>query len=357
MKTNTRIHSIIIATHSFSPGTSQGLRDYCRRRKLPYLYIEHPLFGNLFSWAIGLFDTLLKVILTGKKYDLYVGSNRLNAFAGIILKKLGRVNKTVYFSPDWSKNRFNNRLLNYFFQKLDYFCVKYSDLVWNSSTVMDIDPMMREREKLGYSKAWRKKQIQVADGTDFFPVPNFNQINRYEIGFVGHLKKEMGVQLAIDSLPEIIKKIPQIKLLIIGSGPIEDKLRQKAKGLNVGFTGFMGEINKVYEKLSQCAIAIAPYQETKENISQYSDPGKTKNYFSVGLPIIITKVPKIAYEIDKEKCGIVISYNKKDFIQAVIKLLGNEETLKQYRRNVLKLRKKYSWDAIFNRALKITDSL
>jgi len=350
------IKNIVIVTHFFSPGTSQGLREYCQRKKIPHLYIAHPLFGNIFTWSLGIINTLFQVLKTGKTYHVYMGSNRLNAAVGIILKKLRRVKKVVYFSPDWSEKRFNNRFLNWFFLKLDYLCVKYCDIVWNSSHIMKIDPMMREREKLGYPKAWRKKQIQVPDGTDFFPIPPFDKINRYEIGFVGHLKKEMGIQLAIESLPLILKTLPKIKLLIIGSGPFENELKKKAQGLPVKFTGFMGDIDEVYKRLSRCAIAIAPYEDTPENISQYTDPGKVKNYFSVGLPIIITRVPKIAFEIDKEKCGITINYNKKEFIEAVVKLLSDEKLLKEFRRNTKRLAKKYSWDSVFNRTLSFINT-
>ncbi len=283
-----------------------------------------------------------------------MGSNRLNAIIGIVLKKIGVVKEVIYFSPDWSEKRFKNTFLNFIFQKLDYFCVKYADVVWNSSHVMKLDPMMKEREKRGYPRNWRNKQIQVSDGCDIESIPPFDEINRYQIGYVGHLIKHCGVQLAIDAFPIIAQKIPQAKLLIIGSGPMEEELRKKAQGLNVQFTGFMGDIKQVYKKLSSCAIAIAPYEESKETISQYTDPGKVKNYFSVGLPVIITRVPEIAYEIDREKCGVAIRYDVKEFADAVLKLLGNEIKLKKYRKNVLKFRKKYSWDTIFDRALHST---
>ncbi|OGK26072.1 hypothetical protein A2954_02795 [Candidatus Roizmanbacteria bacterium RIFCSPLOWO2_01_FULL_37_12] len=346
---------VVIATHVFSPGTSQAFYKYCQRKKFNAIFIQHPLFGNIFSWFWGAVDTFWQVFRQGKKYDLFFGSNRLNTAVGIMLKKAGRAKKVIYFSPDWSQKRFKNNLLNYFFQKLDYFCVKYADIVWNSSHEMKLDPMMKERLNLGYPKKWLNKQIQVSDGTDDYPIPEFSKINRYRIGFVGHLKKEMGVQLAIESLTEIKKTVPDVSLLIIGSGPYEDHLKLMAKNLPVEFTGFIGNIFDVYKILARCAIAIAPYEETNENISQFSDPGKTKNYFSVGLPIIITKVPKIADEIDYAKAGIAIHYRKQQFINAAVKLL-KENNLKIYRKNVLQLKKKYGWDRIFDRALRLTNN-
>jgi len=344
------INSVIIATHVFSPGTSQALRDYLLRNKVNVLFIGHSLFSNVFTWALGVLDTIWQVIKTGKKFDLYVGSNNLNAFVGIILRRTRLVKKVIFFTPDYSHQRFKNKLLNNFYHWLDYYCLKNADLVWNSSAVMPVDPIMRERERRGAPIKYRSKQIQVSDGTDLVERLPLDKINRYEVGFVGHLKKGMGLELLIDVFPEITKQVPEAKLVIIGSGPIEQKLKFQAKNLNnIEFTGFVGDLSQVYKRLSRCAIGIAPYE--KNTISQYSDPGKVKVYLSVGLPMVITKVPQVAFEIDREKCGIAIDYDRDELIEAVVRLLKDETLLKEYRNNTVRLAEKYSWDRIFERAL------
>jgi len=153
--------SVVIATHVFSPGTSQALRDYLLREGKDVLFIGHPLFGNVFTWTLGAFDTIGQVVKANKKFDLYVGSNNLNAFVGIILRKIRLVKKVIFFTPDYSRQRFKNKLLNNFYRWLDYYCLKNADLVWNSSTVMPVDPIMQEREKRGVPPKYRSKQIQV----------------------------------------------------------------------------------------------------------------------------------------------------------------------------------------------------
>ena len=343
------IKSIVIATHVFSPGTSQAFRDYCLRKKMDVLFIGQPWHGNIFNWTLAAVNAFWQVIKTRKKFDLYVGSNRVNAFLGILLKKIGRIKKVIYFSPDWSEKRFSFWLASKIYLWLDYFCLKYSDLVWNSSAIMPFDPMMKAREKRGYPRPWRSKQIQVPDGTDPFPFSSFDKIERFSIGFVGHLRKGMGLLLLVSAFAKIARKIPRVKLLIIGSGPLEEKLKKKAKGLNVEFTGFMGDLSLVYKRLSRCAIAAAPYQP--DSISQHSDPGKVKIYLGIGLPVIITKVPQVAWEIEKEKCGLTVRYNKDELVEAAVRLLKNEKMLKKYRKSAYKLSKKYSWDNIFDRAL------
>ncbi|MCR4329308.1 MAG: glycosyltransferase [Candidatus Roizmanbacteria bacterium] len=347
---------IIIASHVFSPGTSQALYGYCKHNNIDVQFIGHRLFGNYFSWSFGFIDTIYRVLKNKRSADIFVGFNNLNALAGIILQKTGKVKKTVYHTVDYSPRRFNNKLLNKFYHWLDHFCVKNCDIVWNSSSIMKVDPIMKAREKAGYNICLRKKQIQVPDGCDKFPVIPFSKINRNLVGYVGHIKEDMGVNLMIDGFIEVLKNFPNAELLIIGSGPLEKVLMKKAeKFKNIKFIGYVGEIETVYEKLSTCAFAVAPYKHG--GISQYSDPGKVKNYLSVGLPIIITDEPIIAREIEKERCGLVIKDNKKQFVQAVTKLLKNKKLLVNLRNNTKTLRKKYSWDTIFDKALRITNKV
>lgn len=337
---------VVIATHVFTPGTSQAFKNYCNKKKFETLFIGHSVFGNVLTWGFGTLDTFWKVLKTGRKYDLYVGFDNLNAFVGIQLKKLGRVKKIIFMTPDYSHTRFKNPILNNIYHLLDYYCLRNSDFVWNSSSVM-----VYEREKRGISKKYRTKQIMVPDGTDVVEQVPFAKRNRYEIVFVGHLKTGMGLELLISEFRKIQSKIPKAKLLIIGSGPIESKLRQMAKGLNIEFTGFIGNLPKVYKLITKSMIAVAPYE--KNTLSENTDPGKVKLYLSAGLPMVITKVPLVALEIAKEECGIAVNPSKsEEFGKALLKLLTNENLLKQYIKNTQKLTKKYAWDNIFDHALK-----
>ncbi len=349
-----KIQRVVVASHVFAFGTSQGFFDYCRRKGFDTVFIGHKLFGNPLTWTIGAIDTMLRVVKSGKIYDLYFGSNNLNAAIGILLRAVGRVRRVVYFSPDWVIDRFPSAILNWLYRWLDYFCVKNADMTWNSSAIMPMDPMMRERERRGYSVDLRSKQIQVSDGTEIISLPVFRQISRFKIGFIGHLRAGMGVEMLIAAMPIILEKIPRATLLIMGSGPLEQKFREQARGLPIEFTGFMGDINEVYRKLSYCAVAVAPYEPG--TISQYTDPGKVKSYLTAGLPIVITKVPMVAYEIDKKRAGFAVAgYDPKDFAAAVVRLLVSKDKLLAYRKNALKLRDEYSWDKIFDRALSILD--
>jgi len=338
------IKKIVIATHVFAPGPSQALRDYLIKEKKEVLFIGHPILGNLFTWLLGALDTFFKVLKQRKKYDLYVGYDNVNAFIGLILKKMGKVEKVIFMTVDYSHNRFKNKMLNNFYHWLDYYCLKNANLVWNST-----DRMVFEREKRGILKIYRNKQIAVPDGTDLVKLVPFDKRNLYEIVFVGHLKEDMGLELLIESFPEIEKEIPEVKLTIIGSGYMEKKLKEQARGLNIEFKGFIGDLTEVYKIITKAVIGLAIYN--KNGMMEFTDPAKVKLYLSAGLPVIVTRVPQIATEIENKKCGITIDYNKEELKNAIVRLLKNQELLKKYSDNALILSKKYLWSNIFREAL------
>lgn len=336
---------IVIATHIFIQSFSQALRDYLLGKKEDVYFIGQPLFGNVITWTWSSLDTFWKVVKTGKKYDIYIGVDNLNAFIGIQLKQLGFVKKVIYASIDYSQIRFANPILNNIYHWFDYYCLRNADIVWNSSPVM-----VKEREKRGIPKKYRGKQIAVSDGTDRVKRVPFEKRHRYEIVFIGHFKEGMGLEMLIQSFPEIKRQVPKVKLLMIGGGPIEDKLKKIAKGQEIEFTGLMFDLRDVYARITKSIIGIAPYE--KNNMTENTDPGKIKLYLACGLPIVMTRVPLVANEIESKECGIVVEPgNKEEFISSVIKLLENESLIKKMIKNSEPVARKYLWSNVFKKVI------
>jgi glycosyltransferase involved in cell wall biosynthesis len=59
--------------------------------------------------------------------------------------------------------------------------------------------------------------------------------------FVGRLTEKKGVRYLLEAMPEVISKVPSVKLLVVGSGEEEDQLKQLSAALHLGgnviFTG------------------------------------------------------------------------------------------------------------------------
>lgn len=323
-----------------------------------YKWYRQPLILLVFvvNWlSIGI--TLFKL---RRRFDLFIGVSHSFAFLGSVLKKVRIVKSLIYYCGDYyiptSKIEFNTlfvRLVNI----LDRFTVKHADYIW------DVSPNIAEyREKIGKIKKERYKKIIVPLGYSkhlrrYKPA---EEINRWDIGFVGTITANQGLQLLVEAMPEILVKLPKARVKLIGEGPFLEELKKMVteKGLGDYFTffGFIKEEDKMLDILSRCAIGVALWSGSLENRNITSaDPGKTKLYALCGLPIIVTKVCSISEVIQNKRAGIAIDYKEDNLKEGIIYLMGNDERLKEFKLNSFNLGGSYISDDIFNRAFKILE--
>jgi len=373
--------SVVITTHVYATGPAFFLEDYLAPKVKRLLFIGLPFSyakdksPSLRYWEKGKLieekkldfyqmpeiitytrDFLLVMwwVIKKGKFDLFIGADNLNALSGIILKKIGRLNKVIFYAIDFVPNRFNNPVLNKIYHRVEKFAVYKSDSVWNLS-----DVMRKEREKRGYDKKYSKKQIIVPIGTE--PIERLSKLTEKQydtITFMGHLREGQGTQFLIEVFSKALKRNPKFLLQIIGGGILEKSLRTKVNNLKIGanvlFQGFVKDFKAVKRFLSESGLAVAPYEDEESSFTKYTDPGKVKDYLSQGLPIIITKIPQVAFEVDRRKAGLAVGFNQLQFVDAILKITKTRKTQDEYRRNSLKMAKEYTWERIFDKALDQT---
>ena len=175
---------------------------------------------------------------------------------------------------------------------------------------------------------------------------------------MGHLREGQGTQFLIEVFSKALKRNPKFLLQIIGGGILEKSLRTKVNNLKIGanvlFQGFVKDFKAVKRFLSESGLAVAPYEDEESSFTKYTDPGKVKDYLSQGLPIIITKIPQVAFEVDRRKAGLAVGFNQLQFVDAILKITKTRKTQDEYRRNSLKMAKEYTWERIFDKALDQT---
>lgn len=372
--------SVVIVSHFYSQGPGSRLEDYLVPKIKNLTYIGHPFYFSQDKRSFYKVYKDGKLIIDKKSFKMkgpeflfwirdvvitYIWFFRIKhkidycfAFDSLLTNVIypfrffNRIHTLIFYTIDFVPFRFPNKLLNDFYHYLEKSAVQKSDFVWNLSS-----RMVEAREKEGYDKKYRKKQITVPIGTDIHrkPLP-FNKIDRYKIVYLGSIGKQHGVLFLIEAMAEVVKKLPKAHLLLIGGGPhitLAEKLIKDLKlSKQVKLTGFVEKFSEVQDYMNDAAIAVAPYLDNEKSFTRFTDPGKPKDYLSGGLPVIITKVPEVAYEIDKKKCGIAIDYDKKQFVNAVTTLLKDTEKLKQYKENAYNFAQGYTWDKVFDRAFQ-----
>lgn len=352
MKPNLSNLKVIVVSHVFASGPTQAVVKYLKEKNpvARLLFIGHPLFpGKLLCYLGHFFLTLFRVLKTKEKWDLFIGVNGLNALAGVILKRLGKVKKVIFYGVDYAPSRFENKMINQIYHFIDQLSIIGADEVWSLSQRM---------AKARQAPSEKSRIVPMGVWLDEIKRAPFSRVKKQTLVFAGHLLEKQGAQLVIRAMPEIIKKIPDFNFMIIGKGEYSSTLKRLAKKLGlakrVTFAGYIEDHEKMASLISRSALAIAPYEtgDLERNFTYYADPGKLKDYLAAGLPIILTDVPHNAYQIEKAGCGKVVNYCQEEISRAVIEMMQDSQKLKKYRQNALKFIQDYDWVKIYGQVFQ-----
>ena len=242
-----------------------------------------------------------------KEKSYFIGVDPLNAFTGLLLKKMGKINKVIFYTADYSKKRFSNKILNYLYHTVDGYCVINADEVWNvSSRIRDV----------------RKKMGLIDSNNIFLPnVPsdeykNYenNKKNKFHLITLGVIGEQLDFIGIFEAINDLRSEFPQIFLNIVGNGPKEEEYKQyvKTNGLenNVKFLGYLSH-DQALEKISKSGIGLALYNGNW-SFNYYGDSVKCREYFCFGLPVITTDSHSTVEVIKEIQAGIVCNMNKED---------------------------------------------
>ena len=324
----------------------------CRKmRLLSFSLAAIPFFYFLFlplNYLIYFFQSLSFIFIAKKKFTVFMGINYICAFCGIILRKLGRVDFVIYrvmdFFPMPAKGIY--RPLTRIFYQLDKFCLNNADSIWFTTEGHIIG-----REKYGYFERKNFKYEMIPLGVNMSKITSIplNKKNSHSLVYCGVVNRYHMLDLVFEALLILRKKFPDIILNMIGAGPdlgyYKELSVSKKLEKNVIFHGYMKEDGKFYKIMANNSLGIALYRD-EENLMKYTEPAKVKYYLNFGLPAIISKVPQIAFELDKGKISFAIDNTVDSIVKTVTKYFSHPVIQKEYRKNVLNYLKQVDIDVL-----------
>ena len=290
--------------------------------------------------------------------SLFIGRESFCAFPGLVLKKFGLVQRVIIFNADYplAVARYSNPLMYKLLRFLEALCVSRCDCVWDAS-----DIMMQLRKIDGILDT-PSKRLVVPTGNNFNRISRSkdDEINRYSIAYAGILSEGKGIRLLLTCLPRLVKMFPSLHLNIIGDGPLRRTIESELEDMNlksvVTFYGYVPRMSDIEQVLARCGVGLALYDPSPSNYARYTDPAKPKLYLSCGLPVVITRVPPFANEIERNSAGVVIDYSTEELESALFTILNDRDTYSRYRRSAIELGSKYDWANVVHHALEETFS-
>jgi glycosyltransferase involved in cell wall biosynthesis len=153
---------------------------------------------------------------------------------------------------------------------------------------------------------------------------------------------EMALHYFFNMIPDIEKKILDVKFLILGGGQ-----QPAPPSKNVIYTGFVEDL-PAYLNLADVCIAPFPPEAVCGGTRN-----KVNEYFACGKAVISTKEGVRGFDDAIPDKHYLLAEDKKDFIDKLIYCLSNHEEAEKIGRNARELSLNYDWNVLSRNVEKI----
>jgi glycosyltransferase involved in cell wall biosynthesis len=159
--------------------------------------------------------------------------------------------------------------------------------------------------------------------------------------YVGRLSPEKGAHVLIDALPQILNHLPRLRLRLVGGGnqqhSLRDVVNQNGLSEHVEFVGSVPhhELPRYYAEAD--ALVIPSLSEGL--------PKVLPEALACGLPVIGTQVGGIPEVVQNGYNGLLVPPNAPSALgDAIVTVLGSEETSRALRANARASVERFSWE-------------
>jgi len=231
--------------------------------------------------------------------DTVIAVDPLNCFIFACTKPLLKF-KLIYYTADYSDNRFGNAFLNSIYVFLDNFALRMADQNWCVS-----ERIVKKREEQGFGdKAVFLPNTPILSES----MSKQSSKRKNHLVYVGRMDDNMMISTLLESIPFMLKASPKLHLTLVGSGAQEDFVKnyiiQHKLERNITYTGPLSN-DKVIKELTRSGIGIALYSGGN-HWNRYGDSMKIREYQYFGIPVVVTDVPSNASEVKRMKSGKVL---------------------------------------------------
>jgi glycosyltransferase involved in cell wall biosynthesis len=220
-----------------------------------------------------------------------------------------------------------------------------------------------EAKELVIKRGGNPEKISVVSNTptiESFNTPDVQIDNvmqmisdHYSLIYTGGMQMGRGIQIVLEAIPELIKKIPNLLFVAIGDGyALEQFKRRMAERKLQDYVLWLGwtDHEKIYDYLKVSSVGVIPHF-TSEHVNT-TIPNKIFDYMGSGLPVVSSDSIPIKRILDQEKCGVVFrSGDTNDLIRAVLRVYQSDT---DWGSNGIKaVKNRYIWTEDEKRLLKV----
>lgn len=312
-----------------------------RRLKMPQF--AQNLVGDLWAFAN------LVGLLTKQSYDVCVYSHPHNAFLIRLLKRYEFVDDVIYddcdFFPDGpdAAGALSALALSW----KEHLAITQADGVTSVSR-----SLVELREDQG-----ARRVMLVPNGVDLnsFLKARKRVSHSPTLIYVGLLAEGWNLELVLKALPLIAEEIPDIRLVIVGSGNNLEQLTAltASMGLSnrVEFAGQQPN-DELWKYFQRADVGVAIFQPRKFN--EYASHLKIREYMAAGLPVISSKIGEAPEIISASQAGTLVENSPQSIASAAISILSNQVRYEEYSANAKLYADGLDWEIVLKPFLDLT---
>lgn len=176
---------------------------------------------------------------------------------------------------------------------------------------------------------------------------------KYSVIYVGGITQSRGVSISIEAFGEAIKRVPELKLVLIGkfqSKAYEHEIVRRVQNMeisdNVRIVNWK-PYREMMQYVQEADIGLALYQPTyKHQFVGMSTARKLFTYMQAATPVVASNIGSIADVVETERCGILVDPSDVEAVSnAIVYLLENPQIARAMgERGQKAVDEKYNWE-------------
>ena len=238
----------------------------------------------------------------------------------------------------------NSRIASFFFMLSNLF---HS---WPKKQIDEFDAFIFPTEftKEYYTRIFpqtRKKGVVISHSVELKQTSIINIQQQGYFLFVGRLSEEKGIV----ELVHVFKQLPDLRLLIIGDGPLKEQI-EKIKSNNIELKGYISPGEK-YAYLKNALFTIIP------SLIYEQGPLVLFESFANGTPVIVPRKATFIEHVTENVDGLFFPYKKWNSLKKTIRKASQYEDINRLRKNTRKTFRKFTQDKYYQNIMNVYNTL
>ena len=211
-----------------------------------------------------------------------------------------------------------------------------------------------------YPQKYQNKISVVENASDPFLFKYKELPDKFNVGFISGIAPGRGIELLIEAMNLVKKKVPEVTLSIGGTPGIYHKkginyyyrLKEQFKSDWISFHEDVYYSVNASQFLQGCYVTVIPHPD---HIHYHTTlPVKLFDFLACGRPVVATNCIETAKILRQYECGLVADFTPKDLAGKIIQLLSDRDLASRMGTNGRKVIEEiYNWDNMAKKIIEV----